>query len=544
MLKRLIVTALYVVSLAGTADEVADREALRAEIEYLVYTGYLRTGDTPIAAGNLIAEVYGRRGYMPAWTDTGRVAELISSIQSTEDEGLDPRDYNLGAVEEAYASMTGGMEPSPTERAVIEVVLTDSLIRLGYHQLFGKVNPASLDPNWNFSRTLDGVDTAAMVLEAIDSSSLSDSLRALAPRGWFYSNLQTALADYRRIAAQGGWPRVPDGPTLKPGALDERLAILARRLLVEGDLAEAPAEVPTIYEGALVEAVERFQSRHGIDVDGAIGPATLRALNVPVEQRITQLALSLERARWVMRDLADSFILVNIAGFRAYVIRNLEIVWQTRVQVGSTYRKTPLFGDEMEYVVLNPTWTVPYSIATRDVLPRLQRDPGYLTAGNFEVRDRNGTRVDPAGVDWSALGRNRFPYTLVQRPGPDNALGRIKFMFPNEHAVYLHDTPSRTLFGKAERAFSSGCIRVEHPFELAELLLGSEGWTPERFQEVLDSGETKTVFLSRPMPVLLLYWTAEVNKSGTVYFYSDIYDRDRAVAEALAEPFRIERPDR
>jgi murein L,D-transpeptidase YcbB/YkuD len=185
---------------------------------------------------------------------------------------------------------------------------------------------------------------------------------------------------------------------------------------------------------------------------------------------------------------------------------------------------------------------VPYSIATRDILPQVRKDPDYLARRGFIVRDRNGNVAEPRAIDWSALGAGNFPYTLVQQPGPTNALGRVKFMFPNKHAVYLHDTPSRYLFERAERAFSSGCIRVEQPFELAEILLRDDGWDQRRILELVDSGETKRVLLRRPMPVLLMYWTAEVLADGRVFFYNDIYERDGAVSAALDEPFRLEPP--
>jgi len=212
------------------------------------------------------------------------------------------------------------------------------------------------------------------------------------------------------------------------------------------------------------------------------------------------------------------------------------------VQVGKPFQKTPVFRDEMKYLVFNPTWTVPFSIATRDLLPQIQANPGILSTRGFDVRDSSGRNVDPANVDWSALSRRRFPYTLVQRPGPNNALGRVKFMFPNEHAVYLHDTPSKHLFDRAGRAFSAGCIRVEHPFELAEILLGPDGWNQKRFEDVLATGKETTVFLSKPLPVLLLYWTAQVSADGEVLFLPDIYERDDAIADALDAPFSLDSP--
>jgi murein L,D-transpeptidase YcbB/YkuD len=278
-------------------------------------------------------------------------------------------------------------------------------------------------------------------------------------------------------------------------------------------------------------------------VDGVIGPTTARVLNVPASRRVRQLEINLERARWVFDDITDDFIIVNIAGFTAYVVRDREVVWQTRVQVGSTYHKSPVFRDEMKYLVFNPTWTVPYSIATKEILPQIQSEPDYFAKRDFDVKDRNGKLVDPESIEWSELSRRNFPYTLVQRPGPNNALGRVKFMFPNEHAVYLHDTPSKSLFGRAERAFSHGCIRVENPFKFAEILLGADGWTQDRFQEVLDSGEIKTVFLSKPMPVMLLYWTAQVDPGGDVHFYQDVYDRDQRIEDGLNSEFVMDLPE-
>ncbi len=264
---------------------------------------------------------------------------------------------------------------------------------------------------------------------------------------------------------------------------------------------------------------------------------------MPVEQRVDQLRLNLERARWVFEDIEEDFVLVNIAGFRAYVVHDREIVWETKVQVGRPYHQSPVFRDEIKYVVFNPTWTVPYSIATREMLPRIKSDPQYFQARDFDIKNRDGQLVDPATIDWAQVTSRNFGYTFVQRPGPNNALGRVKFIFPNEHAVYLHDTPSKPLFDVAERAFSHGCIRVENPFDLAEVLLGSDGWDRQQIDATVESRETKTVFLSEPLPVLLLYWTAEVDPNGLVHFYNDVYERDRRIAAALDAPFTIELPE-
>jgi murein L,D-transpeptidase YcbB/YkuD len=533
-----VVLFMLVSPLQLAADEQDDREALQAEIEFMYETGVLGGRGIGIAAGELIAEVYANRSFAPAWTDPGRVAELIVAIEATAAEGLDPADYYVDDVRAVHDEMLGGINDSYA-RATADILLTEVLIRMGYHQLFGKVNPSTLNADWNFRRDLDGRDPAVMVQDILDSRSPAGSVMNLVPRGWLYLGLKAALVEYRRIQANGGWPTIPEGPTLEAGDADARLSLLSERLAITGDLEAAGTF--TTYDTTLEAGVRRFQRRHSLAVDGVIGPATISALNVPVEARIGQLELSLERARWVMNGLEDDFVIVNVAGFEAYLVHKRDIVWQTRVQVGRAYRQSPIFRDEIKYLVFNPTWTVPYNIATNDLLPQIQEDVGYLTARNFSVRDRDGGIVDAGSVDWSGLARGNFPYTLVQEPGPENALGRVKFMFPNEHDVYLHDTPNRALFDSPERAFSSGCIRVENPFELAEELLG-RGWDRERIDEVIAGGETTTVRMAEPLPVLLLYWTAEVTPDGIVEFFSDIYGRDPDLARALDEPFSIDPP--
>lgn len=531
----LLALLMLLVSAPMPADEIDDREALRAEIELLQESGILSGRGVGIAAIELIAEVYANRNFAPAWTSPEQAARLLAAVEATSAEGLDPADYYVDGVREVHRELIAGFTDAGA-RATADILLTEALIRVGYHQLYGKVDPSTLNPNWNFRRDLNGIDPVALVQELIDSPILDQRLSNLVPRGWLYLGLKEALARYRQIRADGGWGTVPEGPTLRPGAADSRLAALAARLAVTGDL-DGASDFAN-YDAVLEAGVRRFQQRHALAVDGVIGPATIRALNVPVDARIRQLELSLERARWVMNGLEDDFVLVNIAGFEAYVVRGRDVSWSTRVQVGRNYRQSPIFRDEIKYLVFNPTWTVPYSIASQDILPQVQRDASYLSSRGFTVMNRDGEAVDPAGIDWSALSRRNFPYTLVQGPGPENALGRVKFMFPNEHSVYLHDTPSRALFESADRAFSSGCIRVEHPFELAELLLGPT-WTQERLAAVIESGEITTVRMPAPLPVLLLYWTAEVTPDGSVEFFQDVYDRDAALDRALDLPFRI-----
>jgi murein L,D-transpeptidase YcbB/YkuD len=509
-------------------------DLIRTHVEELRVEGRLEVLGRQVASRELTPRIYENREFAPAWKTLRQFDALLDMLDESHLEGLDPDDYHATALKTARRSVTDLAALPASDRAALDILLTDSIIRLGYHLRFGKVDANALDPNWNLTRPLLVEDAAVTIQEAIDSPSLREFASRLIPRVFLYDRFKTALAQYRAIEASGGWPSVPAGPTLRPGAADERVPALAARLAVTGDLPDTPALGGTLYDETVVAAVQRFQQRHGLAADGAVGPTTLAALNVPVSVRIEQLRASLERARWVFYDPESEFLVVNVAGFQLYLVRRGEVVWRTRVQVGRPYRQTPIFRAEMTYLVVNPTWTVPPTIFRNDIVPAVRRNPAYLASRDIDVFDQRGAAVDPATADWS--GRNP-PYRLVQRPGPDNALGRIKFMFPNEHAVYLHDTPSRDLFERDSRAFSSGCIRVENPMELAEHLLGSER-ARERLEALVASGRTETVFLDKPMTVMLLYWTAEVDAAGRVSFFPDVYQRDAALIAALAEPFR------
>ncbi len=346
--------------------------------------------------------------------------------------------------------------------------------------------------------------------------------------------LQAELQRHLAWADAGGWPRVPDGPTIRPGAADPRLAILARRLAISGDLSE---DIPSVsmseYGEVLEDAVRRFQERHALEVDGLVGPATLRALNVSIERRIDQLRVNIERMRRFLDKPMDKLLVVNIAAFKAYVVRDGTIIWTTKVIVGETEDKTPELRSEIKHVVFNPTWSVPHSIASEEILPKIKRDPGFLRKGAYELYDQEGNAVDPAGVDWSMVSTGNFPYMLLQQPGPQNQLGQIKFLFPNEYAVCMHDTPERALFAETARAFSHGCIRVQEPRALAAVILDSDGWTRQRIDSQIESGATLSRTLSEPLPLFVLYWTAEVDDSGRLHFYPDLYARDGKAIEDL-----------
>jgi murein L,D-transpeptidase YcbB/YkuD len=344
--------------------------------------------------------------------------------------------------------------------------------------------------------------------------------------------LEKALAQHHQLAAQGGWPQVPGGPTLHEGDMDVRTPLLRQRLVASGDLA-APREEEYffLFDKTLREAVQRFQSRHGLITDGVVGTKTLTELNVPVSERIRQLAASLERCQPLPSLLEPRHILVNIADFTLKLYEDGELRLSMPVIVGKTYRQTPVFNGRISSLVLNPTWEVPHSIATKDLLPKIKKNPGYLRKSDIRVflGWNPSTEIDSAGVDWTSLSPSRFPYRLRQEPGPANALGRVKFLFPNPYDVYLHDTPSRDLFQKDDRTFSSGCIRLARPLDLAVYLLqGTPLGSMEALTAAIASDKTQSIPIPSPIAVYMAYMTAWVDRDGTVQFRRDIYNRDPA----------------
>ena len=528
-------------SVFGQAPQAGPvEEALRDRIEQLQCGVDLSIESVSVAATQFLAAFYESRGFAPAWTDARNVKGLMQTLAGIKEEGLDPEDYLLSVMRPHIGQEGEIRRLAPQERAQIDILLTESLIRLVYHLRFGKVNPEALDANWNFTQRFLDKDPVEEVESALASRSIDRLLQNEIPQLPVYTRLKTVLARYRAIAASGGWSEIPEGPGLKPGEKHDRVRVLRQRLIAGGDWAGAKPADPDLFDEPLRQGVVAFQEKHGLRADGIVGDETLRALNVSVDARIGQIEVNMERARWMFHDihLNDDYLLVDIAAFRAHLIKDRRKVWEARVQVGQPYRKTPVFKADLTYLVFNPTWTVPPTILAKDILPRLAKDPGYLKEKRLRVLDRNGRTVDPQNIERSRLSPANFPYQLMQTPGQNNALGRVKFMFPNRHLVYLHDTPSQDLFEKSERAFSSGCIRIQNALDLAEILLNDpEKWSGEAIKRVTSSNKTQTVMIPKPVPVLLLYWTAEANEDGTVSFRKDIYGRDAKILKGLRSRF-------
>ncbi len=506
--------------------------------------GFSCNGEMVCGIG-LMPHFYGRRAYLPAWsTDRGvtdEALELLEVVRGADAVGLEPSDYHLQAlerlVENVDLKLQLGMAVTPRERADLDVLLTDAFLLLGSHLYGGRVNPETVHSEWVAYRY--DRDLTAVLEKALAAGRIADSLRGLQPPHRGYASLQSALARYRSIVGSGGWPAIPEGPSLRPGDWSEALPLIRRRLRIEGDLEDFTPPDPLRFDDLTERAVQRFQMRHGLAVDGVIGEQTLRMMNVPAEVRVEQLKINLERWRWLPHYFGERYIVVNIADFSLKVYDGGRPAGRMRVIVGRPYRKTPVFSSRMTYLVFNPYWNVPHTIAVEDLLPKIQKDAAFLPSHGFQVFSgwsKDAPEMDPAGIEWTAYNRHNFPYRLRQAPGEQNALGRIKFMFPNKFAVYLHDTPSRRLFDATVRNFSSGCIRVERPLWLAEFVLGGQPeWSSDRIEGLLDTGVRTRMPLERPVDVHLLYWTAWVEEGGQIHFRRDIYDRDRPLARALAE---------
>jgi L,D-transpeptidase YcbB len=506
-------------------------ETLRARIEAV-----REAPAAPVVRGSrllqprAVAAFFEGRAFKPAWTGPQDRGAVLAAIRRLDEDGLTPADYHLAAIETLVAATSKAA--SAEAEADLQVLLTDAVAALVDQVRYGKVLPVTLDPRWNVDPRVGTPALETTLAELAAAAAPAQAIDSLKPSHFIYAGLKKELGRLREVSKAGGWPIVPVGAALKPGARDARVIPIRKRLAATGELpASAPLDSET-YDADVAAAVKLFQERNRFTADGTIGKTTLDALNVSVASRIDQVRINLERARWVVGGLSNSFVLVNLPAFKVYVIRDGKNVWETRAQIGKQARATPAFRADVRYLVLNPDWTVPPGILV-DVLAGMRKGQNPIARKNLAILDRQGNTVDPASIDWTKASTKNFGYTLRQPPGPDNALGRVKFIFPNEHFVFLHDTPSKEGFAADQRTFSSGCIRVENPLDLASVLLERDGWTRERVQGAIDTGESQTVLLKTPLPVLIVYWTVTVGAAGDLHFARDVYNLDASVLRGL-----------
>ncbi|MCG6905987.1 MAG: L,D-transpeptidase family protein [Desulfobacteraceae bacterium] len=543
LMTPLILAAAMLASAAAAAVDGQDvatvlRDVLgRSEDSRSLWVGCER-----IHAGGDLVRFYRERGFTPVWVHSGapspQAREFARVLADAGRHGLTPADYHYSCIREwlAYFRRGGGDQDPVSDRALagFDIVMTDAFITFAFHLAGGKVDPETIYPQWVARKhSLEVIE----VLAALDShGSVDQLLAALMPAHPDYQRQVAAAEDLRRIVDAGGWPSLNPGKTLQRDDSGPEVLRLRERLAISGDLRDR-GQREVEFDAVLAGAVARFQRRHGLEPDGVVGRATLRALNVSADQRLRQLLLNLERWRWIPHDLGRRYILVNAADFSLVAVEDGALRLAMRVIVGEAYQRTPVFSREMRYLEINPYWNVPDSIAVAEYLPKIRRDPAYVAANHFQLLAdwrSDSAVIDPFGVDWDAVSADRFPGRLRQLPGPWNALGRIKFMFPNPFNVYLHDTPGRGLFNRRQRALSHGCIRLEKPLELASFVLeGTPGWDLPAIRAAVDGGLRQTVRPLKGCTVHLLYWTAWVDADGTVNFREDVYERDGVLWAAL-----------
>lgn len=502
------------------AAAAAFRTAIRAEI-----------ADLPEAQKSAIDQFYAGRGYEPYWTEPGQnnVEVLIAALEAAPDQGLPLRRYDPGALAVIFES-----DPADTPPALREVAATRTYLRYGGDLTGGLVTPSSVDAEINVKP--DRM-SPTLLLTQLDTAPLGEVLAGLEPRGAEYPALIAEKARLEALSMSDAWgPEVAAGPTLREGETGPRIAALRGRLARLGYAAPTGEMVGEEFDASLAAAVESFQRDRGLNADGVVGQHTLSEINMSPEDLLRQVLVNLERLRWQSQDFGPRYIIVNIPDYTTTVYEDGTQVWQSRVVVGEADKtRTPEFSDVMSYIVINPSWHVPSSIAKRVYLPKLQRDPGVLARSGMELLTPSGTVINPALVDFNALN-GTFPFRIRQSPSDSNALGKVKFIFPNEFAIYLHDTPHRELFARDARAFSNGCIRVQDPDALAHLLLSGQVSDPVgAFDGWVAAKSEKTVMLDAPIPVHLVYRTAFVGQDGIVRFRDDIYGRDKEVFRALEE---------
>ncbi len=490
---------------------------------------------------------YHERNYQPAWFGkSGRLTpakQLIKVLMATVDEGLEPQAYHLARIRSLQKDITikhRSIKPYHLPSALEqELLLTDAFLTCAGHFLYGRVDPKSIDPQWSNSPKQN--DLLHVLQRAIETGQVAENLEYFLPQHIEYFQLKMALLRYRSLSAIGGWPRIggPDAIGLKEGQRNNTIPALRRRLQMTGDLPSGLlVDDRLLFDENITEAVSRFQFRHGLKIDGKVGGETLVALNIPIEDKINRIKINLDRLRWMSRDLGNPRIWVNIPEFKLYLKENSQTVLESRVIVGRPDRQTPIFSSTMSILIINPNWYIPPGIFINDILPRVRKDPGYLDRRQMTLyriweKDTEIT-LDANEVNWDQYDEHKFPFVVRQDPGPFNELGVMKFMFPNQFDIYLHDTPNKKLYHLTSRENSSGCIRVERYQDLADYLLKENPeWNRDRIAKTIPTRDPIRIDLKRTIPIHLVYHTAWVDTRNLVHFAADIYHRDTPLKKVL-----------
>lgn len=516
-----------------TSIESEMQAAISKHIERLKKSYTLSLRGQRVVRSSTIINLYELADHLPIW-DLRNQADLMDILEASYYEGLNPEDYHLDFIRDHHIKMSRGEKMSNRKRAKADIIMTDAALRYALHIIQGKVDPTVIDSKWNYRHRALPDSVEYQLLSRLGTYTLKEGDDALKPQTAMYANLKYWFSKYDALVQSGSdslslsYPGMP----LRKGDTLGEVAQLREALRAYLDPVALNAGIdPWIFDKTLEDAVISFQNAHGLDADGIAGKKTFSLLSQSNKEKLDILRVNLERARWLSGGWPADFILVNISEFMLYVMKDGALDYSCKVQVGKTYHKTPVFADEMEYVEFNPTWSVPYSIASKELLPKIKKDPYYLSRNDMSLLS-NGNKVDPSLVNFNNYSSRNFPYSIRQGPGPKNALGQVKFIFPNQYSVYLHDTPSKSKFNESSRAFSHGCIRVHEPLKLAEVLLRAQGVDESEIERIITSKKTKRIHLDEKLVVMIMYWTA-YEEDGKLYFFEDIYERDKKVLKEL-----------
>lgn len=520
----------------------AIQDQIRLKLENIQPGEGLAVRNQNLNTSEEIHAFYANREFKEAWSSNGVLTEIAYElrfeIKQAEFDGLNPSDYNLPLIEIFFSSFEenkkSNTENKAEDLADLDLLLTDAYFYLSTHLELGKVDPAKIDSNWEITRKVPKVNHVELLEAALQSGSVRKSLESLYPSFNMYRKGREVIRalDERRKSDSTDWKAVKIDKTLKVGDSNGGIPALRERLEFWNYLKGYDSETPNLYDSVMFAAVKEFQQRNGMQPDGALGKMTVNALNQSPRNLMDKASVNMERLRWLPDTLRDSeLIVVNIANYQLDFLSRGDTIFSGKVIVGKQYHASPIFSAPMKYIVFSPYWNIPTSIARNEIIPSIRKNPNYLNQKHMEVVTNSGKYVDPSTVNWSSKS---FPYMIRQKPGGDNSLGLVKFMFPNKHSVYLHDTPSKSLFEREDRALSHGCIRLQHPEKLAKILLSDmPGWTDSKIYDAMHQSKEQIVNLNREIPVVLIYLTFWADSKGQGHFRPDIYNRDEDILTAL-----------
>ncbi|HBF12322.1 MAG TPA: hypothetical protein DDW49_02870 [Deltaproteobacteria bacterium] len=494
-------------------------------------------------AYSALKPLYANNGYKPLWSNEGKVKsqarQLIVALESASEEGLIPENYPTGPLSQKIAEVRGKKLTTQNliSLARFDLLFSNAFLIYASHLAYGFVNQESFKPVWFNS---EGQGPLIQTLyKAVNNKNLKNVLYSLLPRETGYSQLKEAVKKYKEIVANGGWKSIPLGPKIEPLGHSPRIPLVRERLSIEDYFPKSQKD-KHFYDEKLVEAVKTYQHNNGLFEDGVIGDQTISSFNVSAQTRLNQIVSNLDRMRAFPNDPGPSYIYVNIPAFYLNLVEKGNVVLTMKTITGRKERPSPLLSHKITYMVISPKWHVPTSIAVKDKLPLLQKDPNFLANNDMKLYSSEGKslkEIDPSTVNWAEITPENFSYSIIQQPGEGNALGSIKFMFPNKHNVYLHDTSQPELFARQFRNFSSGCIRIEKPMELADYVLrGNKEWTSEKINAAITNKEEQYVPLKNPLAIHLVYRTAWIDEQEVLQLRNDVYEADKEMMAFLHIP--------